>query len=126
MGWKDLSYWLKGGIIAIIVQIIFVLLFFLITATISFDSGLGELGGVFITPIFMLFTIIVFVIDTAIGRLFKCPYVSGWPGFYECSPYLDSLKMSISIILFILIFFLVGALIGLLVGKIKSRDNIKT
>jgi len=121
MAWKDLPYWLKGGIIAVIILIILFLLLGLVTYTKIFNTNYKGPLAVIFSP-FMLIALTYFIVNGIVGKIFNCPLVDGWFSSYDCSPPLQFLIIAISIIFFILIFFLVGALIGLMVDKVKKND----
>ena len=92
MGWKDLNYWLKGGILsAIIFVIVFLLAFYL-------DATYGGHPGLLIFPLIPI-----------LSGLFTLN-VSGIKFFIIAIP--------ISLIFW----FIVGAIIGGVYGKIKNRN----
>ena len=97
MGWKNLPYWLRGGIIAELVFIILILSsvyarFISITLTYFITQSIG---------------IDDFLFERSIESI-PLLNLPGWI-FY--------------IILFSLIFIIIGAIIGLIVGKIKSKKQ---
>ena len=95
MGWKDLNYWLKGGILsAIIFVIVFLLAFYL-------DATYGGHPGLLIFPLIPLIIL---------SSLFNLDI---------------SLTNSFIIVILLLLFFwfIVGAIIGWMYGKIKNRNT---
>lgn len=100
MGWKDWSYWLKGGVIALIIQI----LFFLI------DS----LNGSFLDTRISLPLIIIWILMGSLNLSFGC-YNKGVITLSNCTSYII-----VSFILNLLLYFLVGALIGWIIGKVRK------
>ena len=93
MEWKDLSYWLKGGILSAIIFVIFFLL------AIYIDSKYGGHPGLVIFPLIPI-----------LSGLFTLN-VSGIKFFIIAIP--------ISLIFW----FIVGAIIGWIYGKIKNRNT---
>ena len=95
MGWKNLSYWLKGGIIGIIVLIILLIIGFILDLTIQSSFFPYTLMMIFIPLIPFVLIIEAFGI-----------------GFED-------------VIFFITLpaYFIIGAVIGWIVGKIKSKKK---
>ncbi len=97
MKWKNIPTWLKGGIIGVIVLVLFVLVM-LILMFLS-DS--------------ILFPLAIFL-----PRNFLVAYVAGLIGI-EFSSYLA--MNLIALFVYIAAFFIIGSLIGLIIQKIKRK-----
>lgn len=94
MGWKNLPYWLRGGIILLVLSVF--LLYFLSTTVLCVDPSSGaDLSN----PIFGC--------KSELERLF---INLGFTKF-------------IGSIFFLGVSFLIGAIIGLIIGKIKSKSK---
>ena len=105
MGWKNWSYWIRGGVILSMLYVlfgIFLLILFYITDYVVITF-------LIIYPLAFLSS--NFVINTLFTFLEN---ISGGSGGFA--------YIVIFIINLILI-FLIGALIGLIVGKVKNRKN---
>mgnify|MGYP001560911697 FL=1 len=95
MGWKDWSYWLKGGIIGLVIAILFIILsLFIPTKCI----GLTEDGQACTPP--KGIESITFNLNSLLYALDK-------------------------ILLLILLLIVIGSIIGFIYGKIKSRKKSK-
>ena len=117
MGWKDWSYVKKGIILAAIIYLLLVFLFFL--SSYLFGCKImdeysnrclvwGLLGGIIYLPSSLFF----------IGINGKINY--SWVNHF--SPVLAEV---VFIFLGLVIYIVIGALIGWIVGKIKSRNEVK-
>ena len=101
IGWKNLSYWLRGGIIGLIISIIFIFIVFaigVISPMLKFPllNILGPFQSLF-------YLVLVMPIEIAL--------LSGMK------------NLTIPIIVTILIYFIIDSLIGLIIGKIKSKKE---
>ena len=95
MGWKNLSYWLKGGIIGIIVLIILFIIGLILDLIIRPSFFPYTFMMIFLPLIPFMFIIEAFGIDFGDVFLFIAP-----PAY-----------------------FTIGVIIGLIVGKIKSKKQ---
>lgn len=100
MGWKDWSYWLKGGIVSLLI----VLILFIVAGVINIISPGGEWGGWSIVLGFLYFASLplywIFGIQRPEGIIY-------WIINF--------------IVLPIIFYFIIGAIIGFIIGKIKNR-----
>lgn len=107
MGWKTWPYWLKGGIICLII----VILLTIIGVGIFYLLGLVfQISG--IIPLFSFIIAIspgLFIGITLLGMSFKS---------------FSGIDAIITIIISIIIYFIFGTFIGWIVGKVKSRRQI--
>ncbi len=111
MGWKDWSYWLRGGVIGGVLGIILSVSVFLTPGNIGFF-----LRNILIVNFNLFFIVEKLIYNTLV-----------------ISSYLIFSKLKLTGILYIMIFIryifliiefvLLGALIGFLYGKIKSRKQ---
>ena len=99
MGWKDWPYWLKGGTIAGLLDLIFIIIVLIVYGA----FGGAERGA-------LLYTV---------GLVQVPSFLAVWYASYTGSQ--RSLQFIISVILGILGYFIEGALIGWIVGKIKGN-----
>ena len=97
MGWKDWSYWLKGGIIGLI-------LFFLVLIIVSLKLNSDFAFIVY----FLLWMPLLFLEDSALF-------------FYQIEGYPQ--PTILGIVCIGIVYFLVGSLLGWIVGKVKSRNQ---
>ena len=108
MGWKNLASWLKGGIIALILLIIFELIILILSPIL--DKSLFFLN----LPLLLLIQFSVAkILSCSLEGLDGCSGVSCIPNY--CSPFIAI----IGFIILLIIIFLIGAVIGLIAGKIK-------
>ncbi len=110
MGWKDWPYWVKGGIIAIIVHIILLPLLLLSIWT-SYSTPPTDAGAIGAAILFGA-SIGPFISPFIFGILPMPIPFSSVVGYYL-----------IGFIFPIIIYFILGAIIGLVYGKIKSRKD---
>jgi hypothetical protein len=110
MGWKNLSYWLRGGIIGLIVGLF-------LLGIILIDGGVAQCDG----PEGVSCNSWVGEIVMSIFLFIALPFVLVGSSFNSSS------FGPVGVILFFIgVFispFLWGALIGLIVGKIKNRKS---
>ena len=112
MGWKQWPYWVKGGILAVIISFVGGI----ILASIQQFTDVNLLD----TSSYIAFVLIFpFLIGLASFLLISLTIESGGQGWEEGSPLI---AFGI-IIIGTLVVFLVGAVIGLIVGKIKSKKQ---
>ncbi len=114
MGWKTWPYWLKGGIIAVLIYLL-ISIISLIEFQINYGkSDMGTLGY----WIIMLFGIFLFMfyekLFLFINYLF---YQEPYPNKTELLP------LIVFILLNAIIYFLIGSIIGFLINKIKSKKK---
>jgi hypothetical protein len=98
MGWKEWPTWLKGGVIGLILSVLF-----LIGLIICASSSLGSGSYGCINFIFPLFFGAFMASILNIQNKFVGYFVIGFTN--------------------LIIYFLIGALIGWIVGKIKNRNK---
>jgi len=91
MTWKDLSYWLRGGIIALSIDIVLVLFAY-------FSSSDGEAKSILVSIVQFPYT-------------FSSGFITATHGIYS---------MTGNIVGGLIAYFILGAIIGLIVKKIKS------
>ena len=110
MGWKNWSYWIRGGIIGDLIGIILIILY----------STLGRINQI---------TYLIFILAIGITSIPLKPLISIFNiklfGAIESS-FAIGLPGNIrieGIIILITYYFFIGAFIGWLVGKIKSKNN---
>lgn len=96
MGWRNWSYWLRGGIVSVIILIIFSIIT-------SFKVCNASLCTWIYLGISLISALISFPLLIVLLNIFG-----------EMTPYISTP----------LSFFLFGALIGFIIGKIKSRKQI--
>jgi len=110
MGWKDLPYWLKGGLIGVIVAFFSSLIVQLVE--------LNNLG--IIREIFAWLNLPGLIIAAFTG-FFRIDFFGG----FGSTP-AETLKSIIVVFIFnVLFYFLIGALVGAIVGKVKSKNKNK-
>ena len=107
MGWRNLPDWIKGGIIALVIWLGFLLIGFLL---LFFDSSIALTIGDFlilisILPVSLLSNIFSLSFMTTGLDALNRPNYLGW------------------VVIFI-IYFVIGALIGFIYSKIKRKGNI--
>jgi len=109
--------WLKGGLILIVIYIVFILLAVLLNL-----MGLDLFGNniFFVFAIFLFPAIILMYLIPGLGA---CTFQGfGSPeSTVGCLP--ESIILIIYLIFAILFWFLIGALIGLIIGKLKSKKS---
>ena len=101
MGWKNLPSWLKGGIIAVGLELLFFIIF-LITEIQIFESSLSSLNSVFgilSMPLSILFWGLLFGDD------------------------ITSTMIYLSYILNIVLYFIIGVLISWFYSKLKKSEG---
>lgn len=106
MGWKNLPYWLKGGVIFLVISIflhLFIKLLYVLTPIvgISFLIWYPLSWILYFLPSLIIFWNSIFEPDTFI------PIVSGT-----------------NVIHVFIFYFIIGAIIGWIYGKIKSRKQL--
>ena len=112
MKWKTLPYWLRGGLIGLL---IFTLLW---TIPLLFGEFLPDLIGNFYTYLALSFIILALILRLPFG----CETSLSFGGYSGPSPaYCDILSWVFILILGVLIPFLLGALIGFIIQKIKKN-----
>jgi hypothetical protein len=109
MGFKEWPSWVKGGVIFLLINVLFLIVLFIIDARCFDDLNCRNSDNVLVN-IFSIFL----GVSNVIGWLFV--FGDGGTDF--------SRLITIVIISFILS-FLVGALIGWIVGKMKSRGEVQ-
>lgn len=105
MGWKNWSYWLKGGIVAVIISIILLIIPFLLFLFITVD---GYIGTIFFYIYFISLRISIF-------PAFLMRFVQGAS---------DSSAINVTmliVIISLITWFVIGAIIGWIYGKIKLK-----
>ena len=114
MGWKNLPYWMRGGVIGIIIgAVLTIILLFIIVPNFfnkyTTNLNLYEAHGLYFM-ILLIFWIVFIpsIFLLAIGSL-------GIP--------LWSIFSIIFLALFLIYYFVIGAIIGLIIGKIKSKKQ---
>ena len=100
MGWKNWSYWLKGGIIGLVIFLIITVLFQLLTSSISVVPTRSNLFVYFLMP----------GIISALMWCGDCQAKGGEP-----------IMISMMVVISIITYFLIGAIIGYIYGKIKNK-----
>ena len=108
MGWKKLSYWLRGGIIGGVLAILFSLSSYILPDNLLYNSNFL---GVIIS--FMIF--IPMVTALFISNLFGCFFENGGVCYY--------LNLTLGFVSMFVFYFIIGAIIGWLYGKIRNRKN---
>ena len=114
MRWKNWSYWFKGAILTITIEVGFIILSFLLTL-IGFGSNISLMASIGISIAFVL--------------LILASFIGG--SFVEIVNFLFSTNIPISsgggtptsivqIIAFVLVIIL-GTLVGWIIGKIKKK-----
>jgi len=93
MGWKNWSYWLRGGIISVIIYLILLLITFLCAEN---ASGEGFVCLLFFVPTLLLM-----------------PLYQAIFGYPE--------PVYLAYVFFVIFWFVIGAVVGLIIGKIKRR-----
>lgn len=122
MKFKNWPYWFNGGIIGLIVGVIFIIFYILFGETV--DKGfLIQLAGFSVgLPLFFsaLLGMLVF-------NLMGCElcFSKGVPNCPQNPLYCDIVPNIVFYIFGIIFYFLMGALIGLLIGKIRSKKQKK-
>jgi hypothetical protein len=114
MPWKNLAYWLKGGIIGGMISLIFhAVVYLLYIGCVSASSGYSShctFGLLLILP-----TLMIFYSDLVTNESINLGSPAG----------LSSSELFIAAILLIVIGtilgLIIGAVIGLIIGKIKSK-----
>ena len=115
MGFKNLSPWLKGGIIGLIFGLLPVVNFLFSLLFVYRIIGLIPLLGVMLNNAIIFVLKLPATISASVLRLFvDTEALGGTMGF-------GALFM-VLIFLSPILYFLVGALIGWIIGKIKSRN----
>jgi len=102
MGWKEWPYWLKGGIMGLIVYLIIFGLFFIV----SLNCRKGFCGYISINTVLYFFVSIIFLILNI-----------------DIIPYLSNPLAILFILVNLTAVFVIGSLIGFIIGKIKSRGE---
>ncbi len=105
MGWKKLPYWLKGGLIGIIISIILILVNYIF---ILLEANLPDY---ITTPLFLLVQFVL--LTNPLTYLFW-----GFGGFYGSNVWFNFTKI---LFLSSISFFIIGALIGFIISKFKSK-----
>lgn len=101
MGWKDLGYWLRGGMISLVLGIILILLanFTTISSGVGFYPNFTKAQG--------------FLIITALPAILFAEFIG-----------ISFSSFDISVKLYLLIYyFLIGAIIGWIYGKIRGNKS---
>lgn len=121
MGWKNLPYWLKGGVIGIIIPIVFSIFLFIINLLIN---HMYHKSFQITTYLFLLFIIPFVILQKFIGQIFGCRTVDFF-GFSigGCPSLAFYISEILTIILYIFIWFLIGAIIGGVIGKSKRKSK---
>ncbi len=105
MCWKKLKSWLKGGIVGIVIGLIYI---FLIITNISLNiPQLNFLTSALSYLYYPLFPILT--------KIYSCNGDGCWAILYK------PLSIVLAIIWILLIAFIIGSLIGLIIEKIKFR-----
>jgi hypothetical protein len=122
MSWKDWPYWLKGGMVGILVLIVLVFLWGSVFAIMNngkcgvWDSP-SSFGLCYGVP-YMALTLPAFYVGNIAARAFYSQTDVGEP----IPTVLSSLVGSIFFIGGgVLLWFLVGAIVGLIIGKVKKQ-----
>jgi len=115
MGWKSLSYWLKGGIIGILVVISLCLIGLLLGS-----NDLGFLSLAFI-PLYPAYYLIILFFKIS-GTTF---ITTNTGTTYPDIPNADLIYFLWTPLLGLIIYFIIGALIGLIYSKLKSKKENK-
>ena len=102
MGWKNWSYWLRGGIVFDLLVIIIFLLLYVLWLIIG-GSGIYSLMNLILFPLYWIFQV-----TRPVTFLEVFVFGSFLPNFQ-------------GIIILLTIYFIIGAIIGWIVGKIKKR-----
>lgn len=118
MGWKELNYAKRGGIISLLLGLI-VLSPLLAPPGIFPDSGfINFIWTLLLYPFIIILSVINFLLSLPfcpkVGSLF-----GNWP---VCGSPTKEIIMTVSVICSAIIFFLIGAGIGKIVEKIKSKN----
>ncbi|MDP3026380.1 MAG: hypothetical protein Q8N63_01635 [Nanoarchaeota archaeon] len=108
MGWKNLSYWLKGGIITLVLVYCIDFIGYLIKKSIIYSHP--YIFGVFFHILNSPIWIFVSAISVKLYWLMYNANMAPTPTIF-------------GFIIISIFYFVVGALIGLIVGKIKSRKD---
>ncbi len=108
---KSLSYWLKGGIILLIIHTIIFLSYFVFVYSPNINEGENFRG--------LFFVFLGFPITLIIS-----PIVNLLP--YSLANFFDHSKIATIILIFIVSsiqWFFIGSIIGLIYGKVKFKIN---
>jgi len=107
MGWKDKAYWIRGGIIFGLLDLILIILTIITADKCNIDMiRLQEFGNDCTSWNLVLFIasyLPILFIKTSSQSLSQALYIFAIPS--------------------LIIYFVVGAIVGLIYGKIKSRRN---
>lgn len=111
MDWKQLPYWLRGGIIAVIFFII-ILVTLILLATNYQQLGITREDGGFLFYLGAFFLILI-----------TLPVIPSW-GSIANESFIDLIPI---VIVGLIFYFMIGEIIGLVIGKIKSKkqSNLK-
>jgi len=101
MGWKNWPSWLKGGLIGIVVAILFLIIPYITNCSTSF----GGVGGSCDNNIKLFFAVVNFILIIPALSLTQ--------------------NMVLITILTLILLFLIGAFIGWIISKIKSKSKRK-
>jgi len=113
MSWKDLHYWLRGGIIALIIYLLMLATYIPITFMVS-----PEKSGQAITPIeYILLSL------SLPSFLFILPFYSIFSPIFGCFKFCPKFTEGIIFVLIGITYFLIGSFIGSLINKSKSKKK---
>ena len=118
MGWKNWSYWLRGGIIGLFVCLVFIILTYLTLPIFGNFIKDSDLFWRINNPLDLL-RVFWFIITFPILMGVVAVGLSGWgnpSGFSK--PF-----AIIALLIVFAVYFIIGVIIGWIVGKIKSRRN---
>lgn len=125
MGWKDWSYWLKGGIIANIIAAVIWGVF-----AIAINSGvdLGLPGWISLPvliisyPFMMVPMLLYFVFLYGVFSSFCKFEATMWFAKATCPTHINIIAGILVVVLSIAIYFAAGAFIGFMVGRIRGKN----
>lgn len=105
MAWKNLSYWVKGGVIGLLIILFLFIIAFIYNLIFPPSSGTewGRFGLVW-GLLLMAYLPLYWIFGTQIEEI----------GGYG------------TMIFAIVFYFIIGAIIGWIVGKIRNKTNLKT
>ncbi len=113
--WKDWPYWLKGGIVGVIVGIVLLFIPLILSYFVDVPSFIPILSLIWIAiTIFLIFIFcgVALEIDLGGGILGTCE--TRLPFYFS---------LFLSTIIIGALFFGIGSLIGLIIGKIKYKES---
>ena len=118
MSWKDWPYWLRGGLIGLIIPVAILIIGIIVIIELLKDGG----GFAFNVPAIFVILVLIFILSSPVilvSTIFKIHILSD-TNFYS--------SIILSVIISLPIYFIIGAIIGFIYGKFKRnkpKEEIK-